>query len=103
MHIILFPLLVIATTLLGVYKWIIIGHVILNWLVSFNVINYKNNFVVMVREFLALTTEPAVTIIRKFLPTMGGIDFSPLVLILFVWFLQMIIGELMVTVMVGSV
>ncbi len=104
MNIILFPLLVIITAVLGIYIWVIVGHVALNWLVSFNVINHKNNFVIMVREFLAIVTEPVLAIIRRFLPTIGGIDFSPLVLILCIWFLQMVIGTLMLKlVMVGSV
>lgn len=95
MTIILLPLFVIITAVLGIYIWVIIAHVALNWLVNFNVINHKNNFVSMVREFLALVTEPVLAIIRRFLPILGGIDFSPLVLILCIWFLQMILGQLM--------
>lgn len=95
MDIILIPLLTIISAIIGIYVWIIVASVIASWLVSFNIINSSNNFVVMVLEFLYRVTEPVFSKIRRFLPAMGGFDFSPLVLILFLWFIQSVIGQIM--------
>ena len=102
MDIILIPLLAVINVALGVYAWIVIVSVIMNWLVNFNVINSNNNFVLMVMDFLYKTTEPVLRHIRRFVPIMGGFDFSPVVLILLLWFLQMIIARLMVKLLLVS-
>ncbi|MBS0271382.1 MAG: YggT family protein [Proteobacteria bacterium] len=95
MDIILIPLLAVISSVIGIYVWIVITSVIVSWLVSFNVINSNNNFVIMIIEFLYRVTEPVLSKIRRFLPVMGGLDLSPLVLILFLWFIQSVIGQLM--------
>jgi YggT family protein len=95
MDIILIPLLTIISSVIGIYAWIVIVSVIATWLISFNVINSSNNFVVMVIEFLYRVTEPVLSKIRRFLPAMAGFDFSPLVLILFLWFIQEVIGRIL--------
>lgn len=95
MDIILIPLLAVTSSVIGIYVWIVITSVIVSWLVSFNVINSSNNFVIMIIEFLYRVTEPVLAKIRRFLPAMGGLDFSPLVLILFLWFVQSVISQLM--------
>lgn len=103
LDIIFFPLLVILKSVLAIYIWIIIGHVVINWLVVFQIVNYKNNFVKMVLEFLSITTEPILSKIRKILPLVGSFDFSPFILILIVWFLEGVVGQLMMKAfMVGS-
>lgn len=102
MDIILIPLLAVITAVIGFYIWIIIASVLLHWLISFSVINTNNNFVMMITEFLYGVTEPVLRQIRRFLPTMGGFDFSPLVLILFLWFIQAVLGQLLVKVVVHS-
>jgi YggT family protein len=94
MDIILVPLLAVLSSLIGIYTWVVIASVILSWLVNFNIINSRNNFIRMLREFLFRTTEPVLNIIRRFLPIIGGFDLSPLVLIIFLWFLQAILGRL---------
>ena len=63
------------------YVWIIIASAIFSWLFAFNVINASNQFVGMIGNFLYNMTEPALRPIRRFLPNMGGIDLSPIVLI----------------------
>lgn len=104
MDVILIPLLVVLSSVIGIYVWIVIASVIMHWLINFHVINHNNNFVLMVMEFLYRATEPVLAKIRRFLPAVGGFDLSPFVLILFLWFLQAVFGRLMIKmVMVGSV
>lgn len=92
--IILDPLLRILNIAIDLYIWAIIISAILTWLVHFGVVNTRNQFVSMVGEFLWRITEPALRPIRRFLPNLGGIDISPIVLILLLIFLQMVIGNL---------
>jgi YggT family protein len=74
--------------LLGLYTWVIIASVILSWLVSFNVINPYNNFVRSLMAALDAVILPLLNPIRRFLPRTGGIDFSPIVLLLLIFFVQ---------------
>ncbi len=76
---------------IGLYITLVIVQVVLSWLVAFNVINTRNRFVYMVGDFLYRITEPALKPIRRLLPTMGGIDLSPVVLILGLYFLRMLL------------
>lgn len=73
---------------LSIYTWIIIGSAIFSWLYAFNVINPGNQFVGMVGEFLYKATEPALRPIRRILPDLGGLDISPIVLLLLVFFVR---------------
>ena len=73
---------------LQIYVWCLLISVVLSWLVAFKVINTSNRFVHMVGDFLYRITEPALGRIRRFLPNMGGVDFSPIVLILLIIFVQ---------------
>lgn len=81
-------LLELVATVIQLYMWLIIIQVILSWLVAFNVVNTSNRFIYLVGDFLYRVTEPALGPIRRFLPNLGGIDLSPLVLILLLAFLQ---------------
>lgn len=76
---------------LDLYVWIIIASAIFSWLFAFNVINARNQFVAMVGNFLHQATEPALRPIRRFLPNLGTIDISPIVLILIVFFIRRVI------------
>jgi len=76
------------------YFWLILVQVIMSWLVVFNVINTQNRFVYMVGDFLHKITEPALGPIRRILPSLGGIDLSPVVLILLLIFVQNFIREI---------
>lgn len=104
MDVILIPLLAVISTVIGIYSWIVIASVIMSWLVNFNIINTNNNFMLMIMEFLYKATEPVLMKIRRFVPIISGFDLSPIVLILFLWFLQAVIARVMVKiVMVGGV
>ena len=72
--------------LISLYIWILLIAVIASWLISFNVINTNNRFVYLVVDFLYRVTEPALRPIRRFLPNLGGLDISPVILILILIF-----------------
>ena len=83
-------------TALELYIWVIIASVVLSWLVAFNVINTRNTFVNQIGEFLYRITEPALRPIRNVLPSFGGIDISPMVLILLLIFARRLLGQMFV-------
>lgn len=78
---------------LSLYMWAVIIHVIMGWLIAFNVINTYNQFVSTVMDVLSRITDPVYTFIRRFIPVVNGIDFSPLVLILLIAFLRSLMRE----------
>jgi YggT family protein len=78
-------------TAIGFYVTLVIIQVVLSWLVAFNVVNTRNRFVYLVGDFLYRITEPALRPIRRLLPQMGGIDLSPVVLILGLYFLRVLL------------
>jgi YggT family protein len=86
-------LLWLILQVINLYVWLIILQVVLSWLIAFNVINTNNRFVYMVGDFLYRITEPAMRPIRRILPSLGGIDLSPLVLLLLLFFLQRLLVE----------
>lgn len=88
MDVILFSLIRIIHVALNLYLWCIIISAVLSWLVAFNVVNTSNKFVYMIGDFLYRITEPALRPIRQFMPNLGGIDISPIVLILIIYFIQ---------------
>ena len=79
---------------LQLYWWLIIAAAVLSWLIAFNVINTRNTFVHQVGEFLHRATEPALRPIRSFLPSLGGIDISPVVLILLLVFVRRLLWQM---------
>jgi len=88
MDVVLGPLFRVLLIVIELYMWVIIIGVILSWLVAFNVINTQNRFVYMVGDFTHRATEPLLGPIRRALPNFGGLDISPLVLILGLIFLK---------------
>jgi YggT family protein len=82
----------IVIMLLWILSWIIIGQAILSWLVAFNVINTHNDFVRTLLQALDRITAPLYRPIRKILPDFGGLDFSPLVVLLIIWGLQTLLA-----------
>ena len=74
--------------LLNIYKYIVIANVIVSWLVAFNVLNTQNRFVYSVLEMSYKLTEPMLNKIRQFLPNLGSLDISPVILLVLIWFLQ---------------
>lgn len=85
------PLLWLIDTIITLYIWLLIGSAILSWLVAFNVVNTRNPIVANIGEFLYRITEPALRPIRAVLPNLGGIDISPVILIILLLFLQRLI------------
>ncbi len=73
---------------LEIYIWLLIASAILSWLIAFNVVNTRNQFVSMIGEFLYRITEPALRPIRNVMPNLGGIDISPIILILIIIFIR---------------
>ena len=82
------PFLWLVLTVLDLYMWVVIIGVVLSWLVSFSVVNTSNRFVYMVGDLTFRLTEPALGRIRRFMPSLGGLDISPVVLIVLLIFLQ---------------
>ena len=76
---------------LSIYWWFIIAAAIFSWLYAFNVVNPRNQFVGMVGNFLFRVTEPALRPIRSVLPDLGGIDISPIILLLMIFFLRQLL------------
>jgi YggT family protein len=76
---------------LQLYVYLLIASAILSWLIAFNVINARNQFVHMVGDFLWRITEPVLRPIRAIMPNLGGIDISPVILILIIFLIQRII------------
>ena len=76
---------------LQLYIYLLVAAAVLSWLIAFNVVNVRNQFVAMVADFLYRITEPALRPIRNRMPNLGGIDISPVILIFFIIFLRYII------------
>ncbi len=86
--------LILIDQIITLYFWIIIASAVLSWLVAFNVLNTQNRFVYTVGDLLHKLTEPALRPIRKIMPDLGGIDLSPIVLILALHFGRNLLFEL---------
>ena len=81
-------------TVITIYIWLLIASAILSWLIAFNVVNTRNPVVGQVAEFLYRITEPPLRPIRRILPSFGGIDISPIVLVILLQFLSILLHEL---------
>ena len=77
---------------LQLYIWILIAAAVLSWLIAFNVVNTRNPVVASVGEFLYRITEPVLRPIRNAMPNLGGIDISPVILILIIIFIRYVIA-----------
>jgi YggT family protein len=84
----MFALFNLIATVITIYIYVLVASAILSWLVAFNVVNTSNRFVYMIGDFLYRVTEPALRPIRRFVPLLGGVDISPVVLILLLVFLR---------------
>ena len=85
---------ILLDSVITIYIWIIIINAILSWLVAFNILNTQNRFVFSVLDATYKLTDPALNKIRRFLPTFGSIDLSPVVLILFLMFIRNLVFEI---------
>ena len=82
------PIAALIIAVLDIYKWVVIAAVIVSWLTAFNVINQHNDIVRTLLRILYALTEPVFRPIRKIIPPMGGLDLSPIIVFLIIWFLQ---------------
>ncbi len=82
------PLIGFIVLVIDLFIWVVIASAILSWLIAFNVVNTSNRFVYSVADMLYRITEPALRPIRSILPNLGGIDISPVVLILLLLFIR---------------
>ena len=84
-------LLDVIVLLLNLYIYLLVAAAVLSWLVAFNVVNTRNQFVSMVGEFLYRITEPVLRPIRNALPNLGGLDISPVILIMIIILIERVI------------
>jgi YggT family protein len=75
--------------ILKLYSYVVIANVIISWLVAFNVLNTQNRFVYSILEFSYRLTDPILNKIRRFIPNLGTLDISPVILLLLIWFVEM--------------
>jgi YggT family protein len=86
-------LYILIDTVLGLYVWMLIGSAMLSWLVALNVINTRNRVVYAIGDFLFRVTEPMLRPIRRVMPDLGGVDISPIILILGIFFVRNLLAE----------
>ena len=82
------PLIGFLVLVIDLFIWVVIAGAILSWLIAFNVVNTQNRFVYQIADMLYRVTDPALRPIRSVIPNLGGIDISPVILILFLIFLR---------------
>ena len=86
--------LILFDNIIGLYIWILIINAVISWLVAFNILNTENRFVYSVLDVSHRLTDPTLNFIRKYLPNLGSIDISPVILILSLMFLRNFIFEM---------
>jgi YggT family protein len=75
--------------ILKLYSYVVIANVIISWLIGFNILNTQNRFVYSILELTYRLTDPFLNRIRQFLPNLGTLDISPIILLLLIWFIEM--------------
>jgi YggT family protein len=88
-----YALLNLISTVITIYIWLLIAQAVLSWLLAFGVVNRYNRAVTSIGDFLWRITDPLLRPIRSFLPDLGGIDISPVILILLLYFLRDLMFE----------
>ena len=79
----------LALQILKLYYYVVIANVVISWLVAFNVLNTQNRFVYSVLEMTYRLTDPILNRIRRFIPNLGALDISPVILLVLIWFIEM--------------
>ena len=79
----------LALQILKLYSYIVLANVVISWLVAFNILNTQNRFVYSILEVTYRLVNPALNKIRSFLPNLGAVDISPVILLLLIWFIEM--------------
>jgi YggT family protein len=75
--------------ILKLYSYVVIANVLVSWLIAFNILNTQNRFIYSILELSYRLTDPILNKIRRFLPNLGTLDISPVVLLLLIWFIEM--------------
>ena len=84
----MFAIYNLLDTVIRIYIWLLLASVVLSWLVTFNIVNRHNRVVYLIGDFLHRITEPVLRPVRNLLPSMGGIDISPVIVILALYFIR---------------
>ena len=74
--------------ILKLYSYVVIANVVISWLIAFNILNTHNRFVYSILELTHRLTDPFLNLIRRFLPNLGSLDISPIILLLLIWFIE---------------
>jgi YggT family protein len=86
-------LAILIDNIIDIYTWIVIASAIMSWLVAFGVVNVRNQFIRVVVDMLFRLTEPVLRPIRRILPNLGGVDISPVILLLGLFFVRSLLWE----------
>jgi YggT family protein len=87
----MYVLLEVVLMVLDIYRWVVIAMIIASWLIAFNIVNTRNEFVNQVWRILNQLTEPVLRPIRRIMPKFSGLDLSPIVLFIIIFFIQQLI------------
>ena len=79
----------LALQILKLYSYVVVANVVISWLIAFNVLNTGNRFVYAILELTYRLTDPILVKVRRFLPNLGSLDISPIILLLLIWFIEM--------------
>ena len=86
-------LLYLIIQIVNLFQFVLIVYIILTWLVNFNIINTGNRFVYSILDALYRLCEPSLNFVRRYIPTFGAIDLSPIVVYLSLWFMKSLLIE----------
>ena len=86
-------LLGLIIQIINLYKFVLLIYIVTTWLISFNIINTSNRFVYTAMDFLYRLCEPSLRLVRKYVPSFGNIDISPIIVYLLLWFIQSLLIE----------
>ena len=86
-------LLGLIIQIISLYKLVLLIYIIATWLISFNVINTSNRFIYSAIDVLYRLSEPSLRLVRRYVPTFGSIDISPIIVYLLLWFIQSLLIE----------
>ena len=95
MNTVVSSLIQVVLVAINIYVFVLIASAVMSWLIAFDVLNRRNPLVATIGEFLYRVTEPALRPIRRFIPHLGGIDISPVVLILILYFFQLVLSSIL--------
>ena len=86
-------LLILIIQIINLYQFVLIVYIILTWLLNFNIVNYSNKFVYMIMDTMHRLCSPTLNLVRRYIPTIGAIDLSPVVVYLTLWFIKNLLIE----------